>query len=84
MVIGSPLWLLRTSRRMSAMGQKQTSHHVRVMSVIPPQSGRFHVRLVPAGEIGATSGARRYDRRPWHHEPQRYSGQFYCALVFAA
>ena len=44
-----------------------------------------HVCLVPKGDIAATSGARLYDRRPWHQECQRRcSVQFYRALVFAA
>ena len=45
---------------MSALGQKQTSRHVRVMSVIPLKADihqrGLHVRFVPVAEIGA-SGA---------------------------
>ena len=40
---------------MSALGQKQTSHHVRVMSVIPLKADilqrGLHVRLVPVADI---------------------------------
>ena len=50
--------LLRSNnslRLMSALGQQQTSVHVRVMSALPPKAdiaerGR-HVRLVPISDI---------------------------------
>jgi hypothetical protein len=44
---------------MSAMGHEQTSHHVRVMSVIPLKADihqrGLHVRLVPEADITPTS-----------------------------
>jgi hypothetical protein len=43
------------ARRMSALGQKQTSRHVRVMSVIPLKADihqrGLHVRLVPKADM---------------------------------
>jgi hypothetical protein len=40
---------------MSALGQKQTSAHVRVMSALPPKADiaehRRHVRFVPQADI---------------------------------
>ena len=47
---------------MSALGQKRTSGHVRVMSALPPQAGiaerECHVRFVPEPDIeeSASSG----------------------------
>jgi hypothetical protein len=43
---------------MSALGQKQTSAHVRVMSALPPKADMDHycrdVRFVPKADIGRT------------------------------
>jgi len=42
---------------MSALGQKQTLAHVRVMSALPPKAdiaeGDRHVRFVPKADIGS-------------------------------
>ena len=45
---------------MSAMGHEQTSHHVRVMSVIPLKADfhqrGWHFRLVPLADMPPNSG----------------------------
>jgi hypothetical protein len=45
------------SDRMSALGQKRTSGHVRVMSALPPKADIAerdrHVRFVPIADIAA-------------------------------
>jgi hypothetical protein len=50
-----PLPSTREARLMSALGQKQTSRHVRVKSVIPLKADihqrGLHVRLVPGPDI---------------------------------
>ena len=47
------------SRAMSALGQKQTSRHARVMSVLPLKADirqrEWHVRLVPIADVRAIS-----------------------------
>ena len=49
---------------MSALGQKQTSGHVRVMSALPPKADigtqRRDVRFVPIADIPRCSKERRY------------------------
>ena len=50
-------------RRMSALGQKQTSRHVRVMSVIPLKADirqrEWHVRYVPLADLRSAPTRRR-------------------------
>jgi len=49
---------------MSALGQKQTSAHIRVMSALPPKADietpSRDVRFVPKADILRSTGARRY------------------------
>jgi hypothetical protein len=50
----------RGLRHMSALGQKQTSAHVGIMSALPPKAdiavGDWHVRFVPRADIQTVFG----------------------------
>ena len=52
-------------RRVSAMGHEQTSHRVRVMSVIPLKADIYqhglHVRFVPEADIDTSQIPLRFD-----------------------
>ena len=70
---------------MSALGQKQTSPHVGVMSALPPKSGmpefEEHVRFVPKADIAIHSFQINRDER-WGHVGDRRAEQTWQSIIW--
>jgi hypothetical protein len=73
---------------MSALGQKQTLAHVRVMSALPPESGHRASELLGPGFRAQT--AKRASRNDWTSAARRaamlhrYTGELGHGLIIAA